>query len=97
MGDKKTRKKTDSAPGLARAFLAASRDTGGRACATCTSNVVDAVERECRVFNAARKTRRTRAPWGRFHAMLQEQLGYHVRELRSLHKHLKHCRGWEIY
>ena len=94
--------KRKKAPGgsLTEEFLKspeAARATGGRLCSTCQSPARERVEAECAIFNAARRARHTRVSWAQYHRFVLRKLGYHVREHRSLLKHLRECCGLKIH
>lgn len=95
------KRKNPPGPSLTEEFLkspAAARATGGRFCSTCQSPVLERVESECAVFNAARRTRRTRVSWAQYHRhVLRKKLRYGVRDHKSLLKHLRECRGLKIH
>lgn len=94
------KRKNPPGPSVTEEFLkspAAARATGGRICSTCQSPMLERVERECAIFNAARRTRRTRVSWAQYHRLVLRKLGYDVREHRSLLKHLRECRGLTIH
>jgi hypothetical protein len=86
---------------LLRKFLAskaAQSFKGGRPCKTCMCGVDrrKTVEREAKVFNAARRAGSTSAPWSRFVQHVLRPIGFDASD-RALTRHLRECLGWEIF